>query len=540
MEDSTNVRKKAHNLNEVSLSSPDVEFIKSDTFLHDLSTYKLGKKNISWTGFSRERLIEKLSSLGYSKRFADSNSAVSEMYYIHEFDGKIEQVNSIRIADHLAKEIEAMGDIHFECNELTHETLNILLREKFKCQRNYFESENFLNNLPLHSKDILRDTEHEIRIPFKNCIVTISKAGGVKAVQYSDLPLLCVWKNHIVDHVITVLEDSESIATSQFSKFIERVSTNSGKDCPEKRDAFDSAIGYLIHSYCIPSVNKAVIQYDEQITDLKTPQGGTGKGLLANALKQVRPQTVRIDGQRYSSKDKFAYQNIDHSTQIAWFDDCRKDFDIDRLNSALTDGWEVEAKFVKSLYIPPVESPKVIISSNTVLSGEGNTRQRRQFVIEFSDYFSRRQKEVPEPIVSEFGCKFFSDDWDQDEWTLFFNYLFYACLFYLTEGLKPYKSDAHIRNRIKQQCGDEFYEFTHPDGKFKYTPGQWYNLKYETDEINSSYFDGEPVSAKSISEKMKKMASYYGMQYQSKRINGEGGKVNQFALISGHVDTWTR
>jgi hypothetical protein len=39
-----------------------------------------------------------------------------------------------------------------------------------------------------------------------------------------------------------------------------------------------TGIGYLMHHYFRESEGQAVILYDESITDLNTPMGGSGKG----------------------------------------------------------------------------------------------------------------------------------------------------------------------------------------------------------------------------------------------------------------------
>ena len=59
-------------------------------------------------------------------------------------------------------------------------------------------------------------------------------------------------------------------------------------------EALKSSIGYLIHNSYNPSSNQAILLYDEALTSSSKPQGGTGKSLLANAIKKVR-MTTKID-----------------------------------------------------------------------------------------------------------------------------------------------------------------------------------------------------------------------------------------------------
>lgn len=97
----------------------------------------------------------------------------------------------------------------------------------------------------------------------------------------------------------------EDYSPCHFGRFISNVSNGE----TDRIEAMCSAIGYLINNNCDPANARAILCYDEEITDLKKPEGGTGKGIFANAIKQVRI-VVKIDGKRFDPVSIFRWQSI--------------------------------------------------------------------------------------------------------------------------------------------------------------------------------------------------------------------------------------
>ena len=76
---------------------------------------------------------------------------------------------------------------------------------------------------------------------------------------------------------------------------------------------------------------------------LKNPEGGTGKGLLVNAVSNLKKVTI-LDGKTFDKNKSFAYQVVTTSTQILVFDDVKKNFDFEGLFSLITEGITLEKK----------------------------------------------------------------------------------------------------------------------------------------------------------------------------------------------------
>ncbi|MBK8364513.1 MAG: hypothetical protein IPL24_12870 [Bacteroidetes bacterium] len=162
------------------------------------------------------------------------------------------------------------------------------MRETFLRQSHLIFNSNYLEHLPTQSKRILRDNKANSYIPFLNTILQVTKTG-ITLISYFELKDTCIWENHIIKSDFILNNNFE---TCHFNIFLKNVTNHD----PERYKSIISTIGYLLHNYQSPKNAQAVIFYDETITDFENPQGGTGKGLFVQGLKQIR--NVTIDGKK--------------------------------------------------------------------------------------------------------------------------------------------------------------------------------------------------------------------------------------------------
>ena len=80
------------------------------------------------------------------------------------------------------------------------------------------------------------------------------------------------------------------------------------------------------------------------------------------------------------------------------------------------------------------ESPKISITTNYTVKGEGSSHLRRVFEVEMAGYFN--DKNTPE---DEFGHLLFSD-WNDEEWSKFDNFMLRCVQYYLNNGLVESKT----------------------------------------------------------------------------------------------------
>jgi hypothetical protein len=86
--------------------------------------------------------------------------------------------------------------------------------------------------------------------------------------------------------------------------------------------------------------------------------------------------------------------------------------------------------------------------------------KRRQSILEFSNYYSEHiRKGNEEPIKNEHQCIFFSQDWDNMEWQMFYSFLIHCIQEYMKNGLLYYELKNVKINRLRQVTSDDFAEW---------------------------------------------------------------------------------
>jgi hypothetical protein len=179
------------------------------------------------------------------------------------------------------------------------------------------------------------------------------------------------------------------------------------------------------------------------------PEGGTGKGLLMNALSKMKKLVV-IDGKSFAFERSFAYQLVSADTQILCFDDVRKHFDFERLFSVVTEGLTLEKKNKDAIKIPFSRSPKIAITTNYAIKGAGNSFARRKWELELHQYYTKSFTPL-----DEFGKLMFGD-WNDDDWCEFDNYMIGCLKNYLNTGLVK---SVFVNLKIRQLSAETCHEF---------------------------------------------------------------------------------
>lgn len=367
-------------------------------------------------------------------------------------------------------------------------------------------NKNFLELLVEFKMPELRDNRFESYFLFKNTMVRVT-GDNFEVLPYKKLLELdrCVWESHISQRDFKY---SDQLPVSEFEKFINNISNQD----QSRINAALSAIGYLLHNYNGTHLGHAVVLYDEQPTDVKNPQGGTGKGLFSQAFGHMR-EMVKIDGKHYRSDDRFRYQTVKNTTQIVNVDDLAKDQDFDSFFTVISDGVTIEKKNQEAIPIHADKSPKFLFSMNTVIQGSGTSHLRRIFVLEFSNYYSKRLITGSEkPIAEEHGYFFDRYEWTDDDWNSFTKYMIGCVQFYLRGGLQPYALINVSKNSLIQQTSEEFSVWC--DAK-EFETNTSYRTKELYEEYKNCYFgEGGDFAQRSFTNMMKKFAAVKGWKME--------------------------
>lgn len=301
-----------------------------------------------------------------------------------------------------------------------------------------FFKEEFLSMLSTIDIYFIADSKDAAYLYYKNCAVKITK-DGVSTLDYLDLGGY-VWNDHVIDRNFTMCNVTERC---DFRTFVANI--NGGDEGRVK--SMESTLGFLLHGYKNLSFCPAVILNDEVISD--NPEGGTGKGLLMNALSKMKKLVV-IDGKSFAFERSFAYQLVSADTQILCFDDVRKHFDFERLFSVVTEGLTLEKKNKDAIKIPFSKSPKIAITTNYAIKGAGNSFARRKWELELHQYYNKEFTPL-----DEFGKLMFGD-WNDDDWCEFDNYMIGCLKSYLKTGLVKSK---FVNLKIRQLSAETCHEF---------------------------------------------------------------------------------
>lgn len=472
-------------------------------FAYGLYRWKLGREGLEWAGIYRGGIINLLIKQGFRKITQPNKTFI----LVKVLNNIVDEVNNVFLKDSVKGDIDSLDcNIEFIGTGPTNVVLTVeKLREDFLTSAHTIFNTNFLSALPEHSTAFLKDTDDTMYFPFSDTVAVITKDSYIEFKPYSELEGLCVWRNRIIDHDVRFEEDRGPRANCHFAKFIDNIASGDS----DRIIAFRTAIGYMLHNFNRPSDGQAVILNDEAITNTTSPMGGSGKGLFINSLREMR-DVCKLDGKGFNSEERFCFQSVRTSTQIIAIDDLKPKTPFSRFFSVLTEGFVIERKNMEAQHIALSNSPKLLLSSNYVIESEGTSNKRRQFVLEFSDHYSSKIKKGTEkPIIEEHGCTFFSPDWDDTEWDSFYSYMLESCSLYLQVGLIGCVNKNLGLNRMKQTCGDDYFEWaTDRIERGELKKNVDYNVKDLYEEYKCLYYGEDDNSFKQnkFSVLLKKMA----------------------------------
>ena len=509
--------KKLINLNDLNNQAPDSNPPQSFDWmqLNDLKNGRYsfgfwnviiknsanGQQYVQHDGICKTNTFEILQQSGFCKRYREDGTYL----LIRDIDNILERVTPAQIKDFALEMIDTLPN---EIEVCGFKLQRKVLREKFLDEHSSLFREDTLSPLKNHTKKLIADTKKIMYFPFRNGVAKVT-AKDVELVGYSELKNVCIWKNHIIQRDFELTD-----TPSMYADFVRNVCSNNS----DRIHSMRVAMGYLMHRYYTPVSTKAVILYDEKIADRDSAFGRTGKGITAKAIEQLREVSV-INGKRFDPTRPFALQNVSESTEVVFLDDILPDFDFEYFNSILTDGWEIEQKNKTTIRIPVDESPKMVISSNQIMkTKKGETASGRQFILEFSDFYSSMLSKTQTPVVDVHGCEFFRE-WDEKQFNSFDNYMLQSCRLYLEKGLPVNETKNVAYNRLLQSTNEDFVNWMDAK-KFLLDPEREYPFGQNFQEFKELTFGEQSTfSSNTFGKWMKIYAETYKCEYKTLRYN---------------------
>lgn len=279
-----------------------------------------------------------------------------------------------------------------------------------------------------------KDTKVATYLPFKNGVCKITKDGHEMIDYKSKEIAFFIDKIKSQQHHFKMTDISKR-EISDFEKFLiyaiigretDVITPNEMKDIR----AFYSMIGYLISNYKNPAESPAIILSDVDAVVGKR-RGGRGKSLLAEAVRKVRGSIFR-DATKFDPGYTHVYGDLEPYHDLYVLDDATEHFKYDALYTDITGDITAERKGTRAVTIPFVDAPKFVITTNAPWKFEkdADSTNRRFVEYQFSHYWKREY--TPEMF---FGYRFF-DDWDDEQWQLFYEFLIACSMQFLTTGLQ--------------------------------------------------------------------------------------------------------
>ena len=367
-------------------------------------------------------------------------------------------------------------------------------------------TEGYLNQLATRELTMLRDNPDESYLFFKNIIAKVTK-DKVEYIKYIDCGGL-VWKKNIINR-----EFKMSKGKSDFEVFVNNISG----DDKERKKTLECSIGYLLNTYKKQNEGVSIVLYDETLND--NPSGRTGKTVLSKALGELRKITT-LNGKEFNNKGQFPYQTVNLDDNILVFDDLTRNFKFEELFSIITGDLTLNKKNLQPIVIPYERSPKILFTSNYVLSGTGDSHEARKIEIELYRHYSKDHQPV-----DEFKKMFFTD-WNEQEWNDFYSYMIRNIQLYFENGLiKPELATARTRKLISN-TNEDFYDFC--ENEFLWSSDKLYTTK----EVYQSFNDGSREVPKNMNNRWfgRWLSSYFEfMGWKREDVNNGG--VRKFKII---------
>lgn len=298
-------------------------------------------------------------------------------------------------------------------------------------------SDQYLLILETIELSMLKDTKLESYIAYKNGILKVDKNKAELVPYFNSNDY--VWEKHILNRDFVVHEDN----SNDYKTFINNIAD--GVPLP-----IECVIGYLISTYKNRMNNKAVILNDEIISE--NPEGGTGKGVFVQGISQIRNVAI-LDGKSFDDKKSFPYQTVTVEHQILVFDDIVKNFNFESKFSLVTEGMTLERKNKDAIKMNVEESPKLILSTNYAVKGEGNSHDRRRHEVEVAQYYGKDLTPY-----DEFGKQLFVE-WEEKEFERFDNYMVKCLQSFLKLGLIKQEAKNIKLRKFIAETSMEFYEW---------------------------------------------------------------------------------
>ncbi len=416
--------------------------------LHNFYTYQKNESKciVEKIAFDKEKVAKLLLSFGFFRYEQPDGSC----QFVQIVNNKIKITQERFIIDAFEDYINSLPDriIHISTEEAirdytikAHELRSIF----YKLNTSFFDFI-FSRLRPERPIEILKDDKTNKYIFFENCVVDVTPTG-INLLKYSDING-CIWESSVIPRKLAYSDKK-----GDYETFAEDIT---GSD-ESRKTSLMSCIGYLMHNFYENDLF-AIFMTDVNQDNTGEAAGGTGKGLIGKAIDQILNRNradkiyIAVPGKGLDLHKDTRYSRADLSTSVIHIEDADKNFDINALYNDITDGATIRQMYANAT----IKYVKFLISINhTIIINQGSDA-RRLLLFELANYYSADYRPV-----NKFGKWFFSTEWTNDDWNLFYSFMIRCSLTYMENGvIRPAELNYSTRTILEQLPEDFVYWFS--------------------------------------------------------------------------------
>ena len=364
----------------------------------------------------------------------------------------------VQIKGRFVRRIDQNDIREFIVYMMNQQPLGNAVLDQMTLQHQKFFGSNIQTSLRVKSDlKTLKDTRKTAYRFFKNCVVEV-QGETVRAINYDQLESdIHIFIDKVLgrDLVLGELMDEDAFLSDvtchkgiHFYRWCQNLCRfREGNDWifnPRSFKSLVSGFGYLLHRAW--NEQKIVVFTDKDMIS-GVSNGRTGKSLVLNEALENAVNTVVVNAKSINrvSSDRFLFSEVDHDTEYVCFDDGTVDFPLESLFSTITGSLVIERKHSNKFTIHKNDKPKMALSCNHPILGEGFSFEDRQHLVEVSDFYRYHKQEEYQDPVKIHGGYLFDEEWGIQNWNEFDTFCIYALRYYLKNGLDGGKASSEYR-----------------------------------------------------------------------------------------------
>lgn len=172
----------------------------------------------------------------------------------------------------------------------------------------------------------------------------------------------------------------------------------------------------------------------------------------------------------------------------------------------------IEYKGQGAIKLPVEKSPKIVITTNYTIKGEGGSFDARKHELELSSYFNSNYSPL-----DEFKHMLF-DDWDEKEWSRFDNFMIQCIQYYMQFGLQKQQHKNLEMRKLINDISTEFFDWCE-DGNLVLNK-RWTNTELFT-KFTDENLDFKKMSHRALKKWVRSYCDYKGYIYQDGTFNNQ-------------------